>query len=313
MLNFEIQVTERRFLLLTFDPSTFNTVRMKLIRFGQPGQEKPGLQLQDGTRIDASAFGFDWNEDFFGNHGLSKLKSWATANAQSAPKVDPGERLGCAICRPSKLLCIGLNFSDHAEETGATPPPEPIVFSKATSSWSGPNDDLIIPRNSQKTDWEVELAVVIGQRASYVEESEALDYVAGYALHNDYSERAFQLERHGQWVKGKSADTYAPFGPYLATPDELNDVNDLRMWLKVNGQTKQDGSTSNLIFKIPHLVSYLSQFMSLLPGDVISTGTPAGVGMGFDPPQYLKPGDVVELGIEGLGEQRQTARAWSQG
>ncbi len=284
---------------------------MKLIRFGAPGQEKPGLQLPDGTRIDASGFGEDWNEAFFGNDGLNRLQSWADANASKSPQVDPGERLGPALARPSKLLCIGLNFSDHAEETGATPPEEPIVFSKATSSWSGPNDAVVIPRKSQKSDWEVELAVVIGKRASYVSESEALDYVAGYALHNDYSEREFQIERGGQWVKGKSADTFAPFGPFMATKDEIADVNALGMWLKVNGETKQNGSTSNLIFKVPFLVSYLSQFMSLLPGDVISTGTPAGVGMGFKPPQFLKPGDVVELGIESLGEQRQEARAWS--
>lgn len=284
---------------------------MKLIRFGAPGQEKPGLQLPDGTRIDASGFGEDWNEAFFGNDGLNRLQSWADANASKSPQVDPSERLGPALARPSKLLCIGLNFSDHAEETGATPPEEPIVFSKATSSWSGPNDAVVIPRKSQKSDWEVELAVVIGKRASYVSESEALDYVAGYALHNDYSEREFQIERGGQWVKGKSADTFAPFGPFMATKDEIADVNALGMWLKVNGETKQNGSTSNLIFKVPFLVSYLSQFMSLLPGDVISTGTPAGVGMGFKPPQFLKPGDVVELGIESLGEQRQEAKAWS--
>ncbi len=283
---------------------------MKLIRFGQAGHEKPGLQLEDGRRIDATGFGSDWNEDFFAQDGLAKLKTWADAHAEDAPKVGSGDRLGPAIARPSKLICIGLNFSDHAEETGATPPPEPIIFSKATSSWSGPNDDLIIPRNSEKTDWEVELAVVIGKRASYVEEADALDYVAGYALHNDYSERAFQIERQGQWVKGKSADSFAPFGPFLATQDEIEDVDNLKMWLTVNGETKQDGNSRNLIFKIPHLVSYLSQFMSLLPGDVISTGTPAGVGMGFKPPQYLKPGDIVELGIDGLGSQRQTARAW---
>ncbi|MEM0970531.1 MAG: fumarylacetoacetate hydrolase family protein, partial [Verrucomicrobiota bacterium] len=214
-------------------------------------------------------------------------------------------RLGPAIERPSKLICIGLNFRDHAEETGMKIPAEPIVFSKATSAWHGPDDAVRLPRGSEKTDWEVELAFVMGKRASYVSEEEALEYVAGYALHNDYSERAFQIERGGQWVKGKSADTFAPFGPYLATKEEIPNVDDLRMWLTVNGETKQDGSTSNLIFRIPFLVSYLSQFMSLLPGDVISTGTPAGVGMGFDPPLYLKAGDVVELGIEGLGAQRQ--------
>ena len=286
---------------------------MKLIRFGEPGAEKPGLQLSDGTRIDASAFGEDWNEAFFGNDGLSRLKTWADGNAVNAPKVGDDVRLGPAISRPSKLICIGLNFSDHAKESGMEPPPEPIIFSKATSSWTGPNDNLIIPRGSEKTDWEVELAVVIGKRASYVTKDEALDYVAGYALHNDYSERAYQIERHGQWVKGKSCDSFAPFGPFLATQDEVADVNNLGMWLKVNGEQKQNGNTATLIFDVPHVVSYLSEFMSLLPGDVISTGTPPGVGLGFDPPQYLKPGDIIELGIDGLGEQRQEAVTWERG
>jgi len=283
---------------------------MKLLRFGEPGREKPGLQLSDGSRIDASAFGEDWNEAFFGSDGLTRLQSWVDANAASAPKIPSGVRLGPALARPSKLICIGLNFSDHAAETGATPPVEPIIFFKATSAWSGPDDAVTIPKNSHKSDWEVELAVVIGKRASYVSEADALNYVAGYALHNDLSEREFQLERSGQWVKGKSADTFAPFGPFMATQDEIADVNNLKMWLKVNGQTKQNGTSANLIFKIPFLVSYVSQFMSLLPGDVISTGTPAGVGMGFKPQQWLQPGDVIELGIEGLGEQRQDVRAY---
>ncbi|QNF32166.1 fumarylacetoacetate hydrolase family protein [Adhaeribacter swui] len=282
---------------------------MKLIRFGEPGQEKPGLQLPDERRIDASAFGEDYTEQFFATDGLTRLQAWADANAATAPEVGSEVRLGPPITRPSKIICIGLNYSDHAKETGAATPAEPIVFFKATSSLVGPNDDLIIPKNSEKTDWEVELAVVIGKKATYVDEADALDYVAGYALHNDYSERAFQLERGGQWVKGKSCDTFAPLGPFLATKDEIADVHNLRLWLTLNGETKQDGNTSNLIFNVPYVVSYLSQFMSLLPGDIISTGTPAGVGLGFKPPQYLKPGDVVELGIDGLGVSKQVARA----
>ncbi len=282
---------------------------MKLLRYGNtPDSEKPGLQLADGRQIDASGFGQDWNEAFFADPAnLDKLREWAEANADSAPEIPAGTRLGSCIARPSKIVCIGLNFSDHAEETGQKAPEEPIIFFKATSALVGPNDNLIIPKNSKKTDWEVELAVVIGKKASYVSEEEALDHVAGYALHNDYSEREFQIERGGQWVKGKSCDSFAPIGPFLATPDELDDVNNLRMWLKVNGEIKQDGNTCNLIFNIAQVVSYLSQFMTLLPGDVISTGTPAGVGLGFDPPQFLSAGDVVELGIDGLGESRQEA------
>ncbi len=283
---------------------------MKLIRFGDSGQEKPGLLLPDNRRVDASAFGEDYTEVFFATDGLARLQTWANVNAASAPEVDSGVRLGPPICRPSKIICIGLNYSDHARETNAPVPSEPIVFFKATSSLVGPNDDLIIPKNSEKTDWEVELAVVIGKKTSYVPEDQALNYVAGYTLHNDYSERAFQLERGGQWVKGKSADTFAPLGPFLATPDEIADVHNLRLWLTVNGEKKQDGNTSNLIFNVPFVVSYLSQFMTLLPGDVISTGTPAGVGLGFKPPQYLKPGDVVELGIEGLGTSQQHVKAY---
>lgn len=278
---------------------------MKLIRFGRPGQEKPGVLLKDGSRIDASAFGFDYDEDFFGTGGLAKLGSWLGKNASSAPKVAPSVRLGSPICRPSKIVCIGLNYRDHAAETKAEVPKEPVLFFKATTSLVGPNDDLMRPKNSTKVDWEVELAVVIGKKASYVSKEQALDYVAGYALHNDYSERTFQLERGGQWVKGKSADTFAPLGPFLATPDEVPNVGNLPMWLKVNGQQRQNSSTSNMIFDVATLVSYVSQFMTLLPGDLISTGTPAGVAMGLKPPLFLKAGDVVELGIEGLGESRQ--------
>ncbi|MDB5261013.1 MAG: hydrolase family protein [Adhaeribacter sp.] len=283
---------------------------MKLIRFGQPGSEKPGLLLADGSRLDASAFGEDYTESFFQNNGLARLATWLAQNQDTAPRIPGDVRLGPPVARPGKIICIGLNYSDHAAESNMALPAEPIIFFKATSSLVGPNDDLVIPKNSEKTDWEVELAVIIGQKASYVSEDEALQYVAGYALHNDYSERAFQLERGGQWVKGKSCDTFAPLGPVLATPDEIADLNNLRLWLKVNGETKQDGNSGNLIFKIPFIISYLSQFMTLLPGDVISTGTPAGVGLGFKPPQYLKPGDVIELGIDGLGESRQEAKAY---
>lgn len=260
--------------------------------------------------FDVSAFGEDYGEKFFETDGLNRLAAWWAANSASCPQVPAGARLGPAVQRPSKIVCIGLNYADHAKETNAQIPAEPIVFFKSTSSLVGPNDDLIIPRNSEKTDWEVELAVVIGKKASYVDEKDAMDYVAGYCLHNDYSERAFQLERGGQWVKGKSNDTFAPLGPWLATKDEIADVNNLRLWLTVNGKTMQDGTTANLIFKLPFLVSYLSQFMTLLPGDVISTGTPAGVGLGMNPQVYIKPGDVIELGIDGLGTSKQTAVAY---
>jgi 2-keto-4-pentenoate hydratase/2-oxohepta-3-ene-1,7-dioic acid hydratase in catechol pathway len=252
----------------------------------------------------------DWNHNFFADPGnLDRLQEWVEVNAESAPVISDDTRLGSAVARPGKMICIGLNFSDHAAEAGMPVPDEPIVFFKATSAIVGPNDNVVIPRNSQKTDWEVELAFVVGKKASYVTEDEALDYVAGYVLHNDYSEREFQIERGGQWVKGKSCDTFAPLGPFVATSDEIKDPENLGMWLKVNGETKQDGNSNKLIFGIAHLVSYLSQFMTLEPGDVVSTGTPPGVGMGFDPPQYMKPGDVVELGIDGLGSSSQTAVA----
>lgn len=282
---------------------------MKLIQFGNPGEETPGLQLADGRRIDASAFGEAYGEAFFGSNGIERLQAWADANAESAPSIPDGVRIGAPIQRPSKIVCIGLNFKDHAEESGMALPEEPVIFFKATSSFCGPYDNVVIPRTSEKTDWEVELAFVIGKKASYVDEANALEHVAGYALHNDYSERAFQLERSGQWVKGKSCDTFAPLGPFLATPDEISDINNLKMWLSVNGDMKQNSNSNQLYFKIPYIISHLSQFMSLLPGDVISTGTPPGVGLGFNPPQYMKAGDVVELGIEGLGEQKQEAVA----
>jgi 2-keto-4-pentenoate hydratase/2-oxohepta-3-ene-1,7-dioic acid hydratase in catechol pathway len=284
---------------------------MKLIRFGKSGQEKPGVELPDGKRIDVSAFGEDYTEQFFTNNGLARLAEWLQSNQSACPAVDAGERLGAPLARPSKIVCIGLNYVDHAKETNAAIPAEPIIFFKSTTAMSGPNDQVVIPKNSTKTDWEVELAVVIGKKASYVDAKDANDYIAGYMLHNDYSERAFQLERNGQWVKGKSCDTFAPLGPFLATPDEIKDIHNVRLWLSVNGKMMQDGNTSNLIFNIPFLISYVSQFMTLLPGDIISTGTPAGVGLGQKPtPFYVKPGDIIELGIDGLGTSKQVAVAF---
>lgn len=282
---------------------------MKLIRFGQPGKEKPAVILEDKW-YDVSSLIKDYDEDFFANDGLSKLKRITREN--KLPEVAATERLGCPVSKPSKVICIGLNYAKHAKETNAAVPREPIIFFKSTTAVAGPNDDVVIPKNSFKTDWEVELAVVIGKRANYVEEGEAMDYVAGYCLHNDVSEREFQIERGGQWVKGKSCDTFAPLGPWLSTKDEIEDVNNLRLWLSVNGKIMQDGNTDDLIFKIPFLVSYISQFMTLLPGDIISTGTPAGVGLGLNPPVYLKPGDTVELGIDGLGTQKQVVKNWSK-
>lgn len=284
---------------------------MKLIRYGAAGKEKTGVIINE-TKYDTSAFGEDYNEAFFENDGLNRLKKFLADNEGKLPKVADGERLGSPIARPSKILCIGLNYADHARETNAQVPAEPVLFMKSSTALVGPNDDVIIPRDSVKTDWEVELAVVIGKKASYVEESEALDYVAGYALHNDVSEREFQLERGGTWDKGKGCDTFAPVGPFLATADELGDINNLRLWLKVNGKTMQDGNTSNFIFNVPFVIAYVSKFMTLLPGDIISTGTPAGVGLGFNPPVYLKPGDVMELGIDGLGESRQEVKAYAK-
>jgi 2,4-diketo-3-deoxy-L-fuconate hydrolase len=282
---------------------------MKLIRFGPPGRERPGLILPDGRRIDASGFGTDYDEAFFGSDGLERLARWAAHEGIAAPVVADDQRLGPPVARPSKIVCVGLNYRDHARESGMAVPKEPVLFFKATSAIVGPNDDVIIPKNGTKVDWEVELAVVIGRRAAYVAPERALEHVAGYLLHNDYSERAFQLERGGQWVKGKSCDSFAPLGPFLATPDEIRDVHDLPLWLKVNGETKQCSSTRELVFDVPTLVSYISEFMTLLPGDIISTGTPAGVGLGQNPPRYLVDGDEVELGIEGLGTARQRLRA----
>lgn len=277
---------------------------MKLIRHGELNKEKPGIILDD-LMYDASAFGEDFNEAFFETNGLERFQAFVQENKDKLEVLPAGERLGSPVARPSKIICIGLNYADHAHETGASLPPEPVIFMKSTTALSGPSDNIVIPRNSTKTDWEVELAFVISKKASYVNEAEAMDYVAGYCLHNDVSEREFQLERNGTWDKGKGCDTFAPMGPFFVTKDEIRSPDNLRLWLKVNGRYMQDGNTSNFIFKIPFLVSYLSQFMTLLPGDIISTGTPAGVGLGMDPPVYLKPEDVVELGIDGLGSSSQ--------
>jgi 2-keto-4-pentenoate hydratase/2-oxohepta-3-ene-1,7-dioic acid hydratase in catechol pathway len=283
---------------------------MKLFRFGEFNKEKTGVILPDGLKIDVSAFGEDYSEEFFEQDGINRLKSWLQANFAKCPIVPDTARMGVPLYKPSKIICIGLNYLKHAQETGAKVPTEPIIFFKSTTALCGANDDLIIPKNSEKTDWEVELAVIIGKRTAYVSESEAMNHVLGYALHNDYSERAFQLERGGQWVKGKSCDTFAPLGPFIATKDEIADPNQLNLWLKLNGKTVQDSNTSDMIFHIPFLISYLSQFMTLLAGDIISTGTPQGVGLGMNPPLYLKAGDTVELGIDGLGISKQIAKTY---
>jgi len=280
---------------------------MKLIRFGKNEQEKPGVHVE-GKNYDVSAFVSDYNESFFANDGLKQLAQ-VVAN-EKLVEIDTNERIGSPIARPSKIVCIGLNYAKHAKETGANIPTEPILFMKSTTSLTGPFDQIIIPKNSVKTDWEVELAVVMGKKASYVSEQDAMQYVAGYVLHNDVSEREFQLERGGTWDKGKGCDTFAPLGPWMVTPDEIPNPHQLRLWLSLNGKMMQDGNTDDLIFNIPQLISYLSHFMTLLPGDVISTGTPAGVGLGFTPNIYLKEGDIVELGIDGLGVSKQTVVAF---
>lgn len=284
---------------------------MKLIRFGEVGKEKPGIQLENGTKIDVSQFGEDYNEAFFETNGIERLKNWLKDNESKCASVSEGVRLGSPICRPSKLVCIGLNYAKHAAEAGMKVPSEPVLFFKSTTAIVGPNDDVVIPKGSEKTDWEVELAVVIGKKASYVSKDDIMDYIAGYVLHNDISERAFQIEREGQWCKGKGCDTFAPLGPFMATADEIKDPNNLHLWLKLNGETMQDSSTSDFIFNVQEAISYITQFMTLLPGDVISTGTPFGVGMGLSPQRFLKPGDVMELGIEGLGVSKQNVKAYS--
>lgn len=279
---------------------------MKLLRFGKAGNEKPGIETKNGKKLDCSAFGSDWNESFLGNQdALERLQNWLDANVSSCPEISANERLGAPVHKPSKIICVGLNYSLHAKESGLDVPKQPVIFMKATTSLSGPFDPIVIPKNSKATDWEVELAIVIGKKASYVSEAEAMDHVFGYVLHNDVSERDFQLNQGGQWVKGKSCDTFAPLGPYLVSKDEIHDPHTLRLWLKVNDKMMQDSNTSDLVFNVPQLVSYISQYMTLLPGDIISTGTPAGVGLGLKPPTYLKEGDIVELGIDGLGVARQ--------
>ena len=283
---------------------------MKLFRFGKPGKEKPGV-LHNNTKLDVSAFGEDYGEDFLGTNGIERLREWLKASAATCPQVLDTERIGPPITRPSKIICVGLNYTKHALESKMEKPIEPLFFFKSTTAICGPYDDVIIPKNSVKTDWEVELAFVIGKKAQYVDEKDSMNHVAGYVLHNDISEREFQLERGGQWVKGKSADTFAPIGPYLVSTDDIEDSNNLHIWLKLNGNMLQDSNTVDLIFEIPKLVSYISQFMTLLPGDLISTGTPAGVGLGMKPPYYLKPGDVMELGIDGLGVSKQHVKAYS--
>jgi 2-keto-4-pentenoate hydratase/2-oxohepta-3-ene-1,7-dioic acid hydratase in catechol pathway len=278
---------------------------MKLVRFGPVGKEAPGVLLEDGTRLDCRAVAQDWNEAFFAHGGLERLAAWLAASASTAPRVPSDARWASCVARPSKIICIGLNFVDHAKETGKDIPTEPVIFFKATTALCGPNDDVHIPIGGTKLDWEVELAFVIGKEARHVPVEKALEYVAGYSLHNDYSERAFQLEHGGQWVKGKSCDTFAPLGPYMATRDEVPDPQNLAMKLEVNGVLRQNGHSKNMVFGVAHLVSYLSRYMTLLPGDVISTGTPAGVGLGFNPPIYLREGDVVSLSIDKLGASRQ--------
>lgn len=282
---------------------------MKLIRFREGKKEKPGVAIDDHF-YDTSSVVDDYNESFFQNDGLARLKQIVDQNKDQLEKLPDDVQLGSPIARPSKIICIGLNYVDHAKETNATPPPEPVIFMKSTTALCGPFDDVIMPKHSTKTDWEVELAVVIGKKARYIQESEAMEYIAGYCLHNDISERAFQLERGGTWDKGKGCDTFAPLGPTLVTKDEIEDVGKLRLWLKLNGQMMQNGTTANLIFNVPYLISYVSQFMTLLAGDVISTGTPAGVGLGMSPQLYLKEGDIMELGIDGLGTARQTVKAY---
>ncbi|WP_112312594.1 fumarylacetoacetate hydrolase family protein [Pseudogemmobacter bohemicus] len=273
---------------------------MKLVRYGARGAEKPGLIDANGALRDLSAHVPDIAGEMLAD--LSALKKLDPA---SLPLVAGDPRLGACVGQTGKFICIGLNYSDHAAESGMAVPPEPVIFAKYTSAICGPDDPILIPRGSEKTDWEVELAVVIGKRAKYVSEADAMEHVAGYCVCNDVSERAYQIERSGQWSKGKSSDNFGPIGPWLVTRDEVKDHDNLHMWLKVNGETMQDGSSSTMVYKIPFLVSYLSQFFTLHPGDVISTGTPPGVGLGMKPPRYLKAGDVVELGIEGLGTQRQ--------
>ncbi|MFZ1808261.1 MAG: fumarylacetoacetate hydrolase family protein [Cyclobacteriaceae bacterium] len=282
----------------------------KLFRFGETGAEKPGVILPNGKMIDVSGFGEDYNEAFFSNNGIIRLRTWVAANVDNCPEVASDVRLATCVVRPSKIVAIGRNYVEHAKETGSEVPDEPIIFMKATTSLMGPNDAVEIPKNSEKTDWEVELAVVIGKKAKHVEVADALDHVAGYTIMNDYTERSWQKEGTGQWTKGKSPDTFGPLGPYMVTPEAVPDPQQLRLWLKIDGKTMQDGNTKDMIFSVAELISYVSSMITLLPGDVLITGTPSGVGTGMKPPRYLKPGEVVELGIEGLGSQKQTVTSY---
>ncbi|MEK6232088.1 MAG: fumarylacetoacetate hydrolase family protein [Luteolibacter sp.] len=278
---------------------------MRLIRFGEEGRGEPGVLLEDGRKIDASDEFFDYDEGFFAMGGLDSLREWVSQGCPGGLEIDPGARIGPPVARPSKIVCVGQNYLEHAKEMGGEIPTEPVLFMKASSAWSGPNDDVLIPKGARKLDYEVELAVVIGKTASGVSEKEAMSHVAGYSVFCDYSERAFQKDHGGQWTKGKSADTFAPMGPCLVTTDEVADPQGLRLWTKVNGEIRQNSWTKDMLFGVRDVVSYISRFMTLLPGDVIATGTPSGVGMGMNPPRYLQAGDFVECGIEGLGELTQ--------
>ena len=285
---------------------------MQLFRFGPLGHEQPGVLTANGQRLDVSAFGEDYNEAFFGTDGLARLAEWLARHTENCPAVPADARLGSCVARPSKIVCIGLNYRDHGAETGLGLPTEPVFFLKATSALCGPCDDVVLPRGAEKLDWEAELAFVIGRKAAYVSEADALGHVAGYTIMNDYSERAHQLERGGQWTKGKSADTFAPLGPCLTPAAAVPEPENLRIWLTVNGAAKQEANTRELVFGLAKIVSYVSEFMTLLPGDIVSTGSPAGTGMGLHPPQYLRAGDVVALGIAGLGTQRQRVAAFAE-
>ena len=276
---------------------------MKLMRVGKPGQEKPAILDESGVIRDLSEYVSDISGDLFSQGTIAAI---ATLDLTSLPAIDSNVRVGPAVSKVGKFICVGLNYADHAAESGMDVPSEPVLFMKATSSIVGPNDTVELPPSSEKSDWEVELGVVIGKEAKYVDEADALDYVAGYCVINDLSERAFQIEKEGQWCKGKGCDTFGPIGPYLVTKDEVPNSNDLDIWLEVNGERVQNGNTCTMVYKVPFLISYISQFMSLQPGDIISTGTPPGVGLGFTPPKYLKEGDVMRLGISGLGEQQQS-------
>lgn len=278
---------------------------MRLIRFGDSGREEPGVLLPDGRRVDASGEFHDYDEGFFASGGLEGLAEWVADGCPGGALIDPAARLGPPVNRPSKIVCVGKNYLDHAKEMGGEIPSEPVLFMKASSAWSGPHDDVIIPRGGTKMDYEVELALVIGRTASCIDEREAMDHVAGYSVFCDYSERAFQLESGGQWTKGKSADSFAPMGPWLVTGDEVTDPQKLRLWCKVNGELRQNSWTGDMMCSVRQLVAYISRFMTLLPGDVVATGTPAGVALGMSPPRYLQAGDFVECGIEGLGELAQ--------